>query len=473
MKTIRSKSLKYTIIFALLILVGTACKKDFEKPQWDTNILAPFAYTELSIQNIVKNGAFQTNPDNSMDLFIRDTLYTLEMDSLVQIEAPSFDIIKTLDSIVFDTAPIVTKITLGMIARQMVAQGNPLGSSILASQGLPALVPPGTVNNITGGPIAINISNVLVTANVKEGFLDITVINGLPLAITNAVFKIANANPPSATIAQPVLTNIAAGATALHTEDISGKLIEGNLTATILDIDLGGGFVVIDTNSAITISMKVRGVTVNSATAVFPAQNVLNDKSVNYLLNMGSVRLKTMTMKQGYVRIQVSSTVPDTLFFTYEIPGATLNGVPFKVNTKVPPSGSTTVFTYDMTGYIMSLRGKPGDDEYNALYNTLLGSIKYTGEIVSLSLADFINVKITLEDAKPSYVEGYLGDTIIALNNSAPLNVFKNVTGGTIQFEDADPSIVVDNAFGVDGSAKIDAIVAHRGSSSVALTSHC
>jgi len=463
--------LKNSVIAALVMVVFVACKKDFEKPQWDTNLLAPFAYTELTIQNLVKNGSVQANPDNSMDLFIRDTLYTLSMDSLVAIKAPSFDVNRNLSSIVFDTPPIVTKITLGMIARQLVAQGNPLGTTILASQGLPAFVPAGVVNNITAGPIAINISDVLETAEVKTGFLDISIINGLPLTITNAEFKIANVNPPAATIAQPLLTNIAPGATALHSEDITGEHIEGNLSATILDVDLGGGFVVIDTNSAITISMKVRDVSVTSATAIFPEQNVLDDNSVNYLLDMGSVRLKKMIMASGFVKIQVSSTVPDTIFFTYEIPGAIKNGISFKAETRVPPSGATTIFTYDMTDYVMSLRGKPGDDEYNGLYNTIVGRIKYTGKKVSLSLSDYINVKITLENAKPSYIEGYLGDTLIDLNDTAPLNVFRNVTGGAIQFEEAEPSIIIDNAFGVDASAKIDAIVARRSASSVSLSS--
>ncbi len=454
------------------LLVFVACKRDFEKPQWDTNLLAPFAYTELSIQNLVKNGGFQTNADKSMDLFIRDTLYSLRMDSLVQITTPSFDINKTIDSIVFDTPPIVTKVTLGMIARQLQQQGNPLGALILASHGQFAPIPNGAVQNITGGPIAINVSDVLETASVKEGFLDISIVNDLPLTITNSEFRISNTLPPSAVITQPTLSNIAPGTTATHTEDIAGKLVQGALTAYILDIDLGGGFVVIDTNSAVTISLKVREVTVTSATAVFPAQNVVNDESVVYLLDMGSVRLKKIKIGSGQVKIHVSTTLPDTLFFSYEIPGATKNGIPFKTDTQVPPSGGgTTVFTYDMADYVMNLKGKPGDDEYNALFNKLVGRIKYTGKKVSLSLSDFVSVQIALENVRPAYVQGYLGDTTITLNDSAPLNVFRNVTGGSVEFEEAEPSVVIENAFGVAGSAQINSIVVHKGTSSLPLSS--
>lgn len=468
MKVRKQFRFKNVLILLTATLIFVACKRDHEKPRWDTNILAPFAYTELSIQNIVKNGTFQTNGDNSIDLFIRDTLYTLEMDSLVSVTTPAFDITKTLDSIIFDSPPIVTTVTLGMIARQI---GGPVGSAIIANQGNSIFVPNGSIQNVTAGPIAINISDVLETAEVKKGFLDITITNGLPLAITNSQFRISNTNPPAAVISQPTFTNIASNTTALYTEDISGKHIEGRLSANILDLDLGGGFVTIDTNAAITISMKVRGMTVTSATAVFPEQNVLNDESINYLLDMGSVRLKEMKMASGQVKIKVSSSLPDTVFFTYEIPGAIKNGVPFSTQTKVPPSGSTTIFTYDMTDYLMSLRGKPGSDEYNALFNKLTGRIKYTGKKESLSLSDFIHVEITLENAKPSYVKGYLGDTIITLNGNTPLTVFKNVTGGTLQFENAYPSIIIDNGFGVVGNATINSVVAYKASSSVTLSS--
>jgi hypothetical protein len=329
--------------FLSLLTVLMSCKKDLEKPQWDTNILAPFAYTELGIQNIVKSGTSQTQPDSTVDLFVRDTLYTLQMDSLISIVTPTFDIQRTLDSIKFDTAPIVTTITLGMIARQM--QQNPstafMGSLILASQGSTLPVPP--ITGITGGPIPINVSNILQQAYIKQGFLDITITNGLPLDITRAEFQIANANPPSAVIAQPVMTNILKGTSQTQSEDISGKYIEGKMNANIIGMDFAGGSAKIDTNDAVTVTLKVRQVTVSSAIAIFPAQNVINDASVNYLLNMGTVRLKQMKMASGSVRIEVSSSIPDSIFFTYAIPGAVKNGVSFQANTQVPPAGGTTV----------------------------------------------------------------------------------------------------------------------------------
>ncbi|MDB5273323.1 MAG: hypothetical protein JWO58_1690 [Chitinophagaceae bacterium] len=467
--------LSISLLFFLLFLLTAACKKELEKPQWDTNILAPFAYTELGINNIVKAGTSQTNADHSVDLFIRDTLYTLQMDSLVSIVTPTFDINRTLDSIKFDTAPIVTKITLGQIARQM--QQNPstsaMGTFILSNQGNTAPFVP-AITGITGGPIPINISDILQTAEIKTGFLDITISNGLPLDITHAQFQISNTNPPSAVIAQPVMNNIAKGTSQTISEDISGKHVEGRLDANILDMDFAGGFgVKIDTNNAVTITLKVRNVTVSSATAIFPAQNVINDASVNYLLDMGTVKLKQIKINSGTVKIEVGSSLPDSLFFSYSIPGAVKDGVPFAVETAVPPqSGGSVVFTYDMSGYVMSLRGDPAvNTDYNGIYNTLVGRIKYTGQIVSLALTDFVHVKISLDAVKPSYVNGYLGDTSINVSGTIPLKVFNHVTGGTLQFDNADVAVVVDNSFGVPGSATINNVTAHNGSNTVSASS--
>ncbi|MBC7485675.1 MAG: hypothetical protein H7282_02855 [Cytophagaceae bacterium] len=463
-------------LYFLLLLTCLSCKKDLEKPQWDTQILAPFAYTEMGIENIVKNGSAQTNPDHSIDLFIRDTLYTLQLDSIVSVVTPAFDINKTLDSIKFGTAPIVTRITLGQIARQMAANSNPstaaAGNFILSSHNTTQPFIP-AISNITGGPIPINISTVLDEAEIKTGFLDITVTNGLPIAIQRAEIEIKNAQTPFGVVAQPVLTNIATGASKTQSENIAGKHVDGTMNANILDMDFAGGTGVhIDTNDAVTVTLTVREVTVSSAVAIFPAQNVVNDKSVNYLLDMGSVKLKEMKMKSGYVKIEVSSTIPDSIFFTYSIPTAIKDGVPFKTDTKVPPAGGTSTFIYDMTGYTMGLRGDPGiNTDYNGLYNELLGRIKYTGRKIPLSLTDFIQVKISLENAKPSYVQGYLGDTTININGSIPLTVFNNITGGTLQFESADVAVVVDNSFGLPGSASISSIVAHNGSNSASATS--
>ncbi len=463
-------------LYFFLLLTCLSCKKDLEKPQWDTQILAPFVYTEMGIENIVKNGSAQTNADLSIDLFIRDTLYTLQLDSLVSIVTPTFDINKTLDSIKFGTDPIVTKITLGQIARQMAMSSNPstaaAGNFILSSHNTTQPFIP-AISNITGGPIPINISTVLDEADIKTGFLDITVSNGLPLAIQRAEIEIKNAKTPFGVVAQPVLTNIASGTSKTQSEDISGKHVDGTMNANILDMDFASGIGIrIDTNDAVTVTLTVRDVTVTSAVAIFPAQNVVNDKSVNYLLDMGSVKLKEMKMKSGYVKIEVSSTIPDSIFFTYSIPTAIKDGVPFIANTKVPPTGGTTIFTYDMTGYTMGLRGDPSiNTDYNGLYNELVGRIKYTGRKIPLALTDFIRVKISLENAKPYYVEGYLGDTTVNINGSIPLTVFNNITGGTLQFESAEVAVVVDNSFGVPGSASINNIVVHNGANSASASS--
>jgi hypothetical protein len=464
-------------LYFLLLLSCLACKKDLEKPQWDTQLLAPFAYTEMGIENIVKNGSAQTNSDHSVDLFIRDTLYTLQLDSLVSVVTPTFDINKTLDSIKFGTAPIVTKITLGKIAKQMAMNSNPTtaaaGNFILSSNGTTQFIVP-AISGITGGPIPINIDAILDEAEINKGYLDISITNGLPLTIQRVELEIKNAKTPFAVVAQPVITNIVTNATVTQTEDISGKHVDGTMNGNILDMDFAGGMNVhIDTSDAVTVTLSVRDVTVTSAVAIFPAQNVVNDKSVNYLLDMGSVKLKEMKMASGFVKIEVSTTIPDSIFFSYSIPTAIKDGVPFKTDTKVPPAGGTKTFLYDMTGYTMGLRGDPLiNTDYNGLYNELVGRIKYTGRKIPLALTDFIHVKISLENAKPSYVEGYLGDTTININGSIPLKVFNNITGGSLQFENADVAVVVDNSFGVPGSAVISNITVHNGSNSVSSSSN-
>ncbi|MGP8216284.1 MAG: hypothetical protein ACLQQ4_12010 [Bacteroidia bacterium] len=77
------------IVFALLVLscvIGIiSCRKGMI-PSWDTQILAPLIKTTLGINNLVTNTTITTNAaDSSVTLVFTDSLYTLNLDSLLKI----------------------------------------------------------------------------------------------------------------------------------------------------------------------------------------------------------------------------------------------------------------------------------------------------------------------------------------------------------------------------------------------------
>lgn len=464
---------KYLILFILFFTIFlSACRPENERPYWKSRQIAPIAQTSLSLGNIIKSGGVNEASDNSLIISLEEELYAISMGSLVKLNTPPFERSKTLDSLRLDPSVITQRITLGQFARQLQAEGNPLGALVLSSQGSFLLVPGGALNNLTGGPYPIDLNQFFEDATVKKGFMDVRVENGLPLAISRLDFTMRNASPPQSLIANPVFTSIPTGGIASQTYDLANTFVEGTFAVSIQDADLGGGFITVDTNDAISITVTIRDVRVQEATAIFPAQNVIEESAENYLQGLGSIQLKEIGIGSGFVRIEVLSTLPDTLFFNYKFPNAIKGGLPFETNTIVPPSGGgTQVFNYDFSGYIVDLTGEPGHDTVNAFYNELLGRIENTGEKVTLTLDDYMTVKISLVDAIPNYVRGYLGDSVLQVQTTSSVELFKNVLGGSLDLEMVNTTVTVENGLGVSANAKLNAMSATRGSNTIALTS--
>jgi hypothetical protein len=456
----------------LLILAFAGCSPENDRPYWKSRFVAPIAQTTLTLNNLVKSGELNEASDNSLILSLEEELYTIGMDSLVKLNTPPFERSKTLDSLRLDPSVITQEITLGQFARQLEAEGNPIGALLLSSQGSFLFVPGGTLNNLTGGPYSIDLNQFFEDALIKKGFMDVRIDNGLPLTINRLDFTMQNASPPQALIANPVFTSIASGASATQTYDLANTFVEGTFDVSIQDADLGGGFITVDTNDAISITVTVRDVRVQEATAIFPAQNVIEESAENYLEGLGSIQLKEIIIGSGFVRIEVSSTLPDTLFFSYKFPNAIKNGVSFETNTIVPPSGGgNQVFNYDFSGYTVDLTGEPGHDTVNAFYNELLGRIENTGEKVTLTLDDYMTVKISLVDAIPNYMRGYLGDTVLEVQATQSIEVFKNVLGGSLDLEMVNTTVTLENGLGVSANATLNSLSATRGASTIALSS--
>jgi hypothetical protein len=229
-------------------------------------------------------------------------------------------------------------------------------------------------------------------------------------------------------------------------------------------MDLSGGFVQIDTNDALIIKIKVENVTVSSATAVFPAQDVVDEKYETSLVGMGDVELTKSIIFEGAIEAQATSTAEDTVYFTYVIPSATKNGQPFRMDAKINPApvggNIDTLLTAEFNGYELDLTSKD-HDTVNTFYSELKGRIEYTGKKVHLSLSDSFDVTVKLINADPSYVKGYFGrDTIDVASGSFDLTVFNNIESGTLNFENVNAYLVVENGLGLDGQFEVTSLQA-------------
>lgn len=76
------KKLYFLGLFSLLLL---ACRKEFERPSWEVDVVGPVVYTSLGISDMIPDSLLQVNPDSSITLVLNTTIYELKLDTLVSI----------------------------------------------------------------------------------------------------------------------------------------------------------------------------------------------------------------------------------------------------------------------------------------------------------------------------------------------------------------------------------------------------
>jgi hypothetical protein len=63
-----------------------SCRKELEKPSWDTDLLAPLVSGSMNINNILPDSILQANPDSSMKIIHEGDIYKISMDTLFKIK---------------------------------------------------------------------------------------------------------------------------------------------------------------------------------------------------------------------------------------------------------------------------------------------------------------------------------------------------------------------------------------------------
>ena len=77
--------LKKILTVALILFTLFSCRKDFERPSWDVDLLAPLIKTTLTLEDLFPDSIVQTNPDTSIKLVYQTNIFDIDMDSLFKI----------------------------------------------------------------------------------------------------------------------------------------------------------------------------------------------------------------------------------------------------------------------------------------------------------------------------------------------------------------------------------------------------
>lgn len=456
-----SAAAKPLLIICFVILIFSSCKKnEILNEGWNTTLLTPILKSSLGLNNIVNDTLLQSEADSSLKLVFRQKLYNFSpADQTFKIPDTTIKASYSVANLELADNSIVYPLSLGALCKQLIASGGFnefIGRAIIDANGTSSVIP--SFPPISSGENDIDATNFFQTATLKTGFIDMKIENGFPIAIDKLVFEIKN-KVSQQIISTETFLNILPHTTQTKTIDLSGKTVEGRLVATIIDLESSGSGaspVLIDTSNALVATLTARDLVVQSATAIFPSQNLIDqDEETTYKMS-GGAKLKLLKIKSGKMVVTIRSSISDTTKFDYSLPGAKdAAGKPMyaaAVLPPAPPNGVTAIDrSYDLTGYTLDLTGINGD-LYNTYVSHLTARIDSTGREVSLSTADSVYIDYGLVDIVPDYVNGYLGQQIVTVGpDEQGFDLFSKVKSGTLSLENVSVDMGIENGVGVDG----------------------
>jgi len=447
----------FLFIVAVAVISGvsfSSCKKLINSnPSWDATILAPLLQSTLTLNNLLGDSMVQTEADSSVSLVFSSELYKSSLsDDVFKIPDTSLATAFSLQNLNLANKTIITQVSLGQMCEQLGA----LGALIILSNGNNMIIPP--LTGITTPDNDLDATQFFQSADVETGSIDLTLKNGLPIEMSKMIFQVKNK------IDQEIITidtflNLFPDQQQTKTIDLSGKHVEGILSASIIDLESPGGNVLIDTSDAIIITMKTNQIKVSTATAVFPSQDLINQNN-NIVYNLsGGAELNSIHVKSGQLIFEVVSTIPQSSNFQYTLPYVKdYNGNSISISHALPaaPVNGTSSFTqtFDLSNYTFDLTGG-NSNTHNTVNSIVIASIDSNGQVVTISKSDSLRINYHLVGIVPDYISGYVGQQIVNVNQQSAFNALSKIKSGTISLENANVNLSIKNGIGVQGRVNI------------------
>jgi len=459
-------------LVAILLFSQSSCRK--EKTTWDTNLKAPIATTELKIANLLSSDLIQTEADSSLKLVFENVLSNITVTDVFEMPDTTVDFGSSLQSLELPDDSTTQSITLGEIA---TAAGQ--GALIAFLEGTMFALP--AMSNIPVNPIAIDNSALFESVDVKTGTLEITITNGLQVDITGLVIDLKN-SPTTGNdlIATTTFPLIAANTSVTNSIPLDGKVVSSQLIADLVSFSTSAsaGPVLIKGADAIVTKVVIKDVVPNSATAIWPNQDLIDSTSLVIMEQDNGVMIKEMIVKEGNIDIEVFSSLQDSMFITYTVPNLTKGGQVFVATTALGPAAPggivSTTETFSFDGYEFKFNGFGIESTYgqdlnnnaltdadtvNAYVQNMKVRMQHTGVMKTLSETDTVYIKAKVTNVVPEYIEGYMGkDTINIGPSSIAFDMFSQHLSGQLKIEDAKMDIVIDNGIGAAAKLEIQSI---------------
>jgi hypothetical protein len=476
--------MKYFFITFLILFLFFSCKKDDIKPSWDTDLLVPIAFTQLSITDLLADSLEKINSDNTISLVYQTRLADFTLDTLIKLPDTNFQYVVNLNQISLNPFNYNYSVSMGSIAmkdKEQNGSSSPLYTAIMTAHNT------GQPTQLTSfGPfqydsVEIDLGNYFKYIYIRQATLEITIKNQLPIALTNLAFKLEKASTQEVLISdqfQLIPPNTQQSKSITLNNIVIDSLLFAYFTVSSPGTVIP---VTIDTSQSATAIVSLKNLEIDSAIARFPSQELLKYNNVLKFNLPDSMQITETWIKTGILELNFYNTIKQNLHIDFQLPAAKKNGQPLQLQITIPASDGITAShisrEIDFSQYKIKFRGIhefeviQGDlnnnniidqDTVNTLYYKLTASIDSTGEFITLTKNDSISATCRFLNIVPEYIRGFFGYKELNINGSSGFSFINNLQVQTLHFNQANFSITLENQIGTTAKAYIDELTAEN-----------
>jgi len=197
------------------------------------------------------------------------------------------------------------------------------------------------------------------------------------------------------------------------------------------------------------------------STYALGASTPIYSNTNNISLNESGVELREVIVKSGYFHVEANNRLQTNVIYTYTIPKATLNGIPFQftVNMNPAPAGGSVSYSglFDLSGYKFDLTGMNGNEVNTLSYDIAAQTAANAPNDTVYNGDTLVNIQAGFRDIIPYYAKGYLGQKEIQQGlTSDYFSPFAAIKSGNIRLKDVSMKLIIENNVGVDAQAIVN-----------------
>lgn len=443
-------------LFVLLVLSMFSCSKE---TTWNSIYKVPLASGNLGFSDLSADSSVRSNDSGLIVLEFNKQISLDSLGSILTVPDTVSQRVANLQSLKLEDKELNDTIPLKDLYPQSIFLD---GQSVQ----LPSLeITQATTQNI-------DVSETFFKEAIfSKGIMKISIFNDLPVGIEVLEFSLKNASNGEV-IAKDTFKNIAPSTYQIKSFDLANKKVEGILNGEVSYVKTKAsvGNVVVEVNKGIRVKIEVLDLNPISATAVFPAQNLITDvQSIYY--DLGGPELTFMALRSGKILIDAVSTIEEEIVLSYDIPyseDTKRNMQPISIQQNVPPAPPNGISNFQSTYDVGKLTGVSLKDSQqnvfpvptNTIYNIFSSRMVYSGKMRSISLEDSVLVTFGFVNMVPELAIGNFLTKNYRLIQSNQLS--DNKFFGEISLESARVNLLITNSYGIQSELKINEIVGYN-----------